>query len=142
MQQQIKICKTCNQQKPLSCFAKNKNCADKHLTECKDCNKIYRQQKAKHRVEVEKLRRRKKGIKPKKIFLTKEERKQAHLQSVIKWQQKNKQYIKVYQKNYYLKNKLKCLEKARQWRRKKSTSDKCAYSITKICYKKSNTKVG
>lgn len=112
-----KICKTCKQLKSLASFSKNKNCADGHLTECKSCNKIYRQTHAKHKAEVEKKRRRKLGIKPKKVFLTKEEKRQAQLQSSIKWQQTNKKYVKTYQKQYYQNNKDIILERTKRWRK-------------------------
>lgn len=95
-----KTCKTCKQIKPIMEFAKNKNCADGHLTECKQCNKIYRQNNALHRATIERNRRRQLGVSPKKIYTTEEERKKAHTKSVEKWKNKNKKVYDEYLINY------------------------------------------
>lgn len=95
-----KKCKTCDTTKELAAFAKNKNCADGHLTECKECNKIYRQRNAVRRAEVEKQRRRRIGIKEKFIHPSEQDRKAAHIQACIKWQLKNYDVYREQQKLY------------------------------------------
>jgi len=42
----MKICTRCKENKPLTKFCKNKNTKDGRLTQCKDCEKIYRKENA------------------------------------------------------------------------------------------------
>ena len=111
-----KQCNKCGQSKELHQFAKNKNCADGHLTTCKDCAKLYRQQNATQRKITDELRRRNNGIVPKTVFATDEERKHAHTQAVIKWQLKNSNTVTEYRAIWYNTNKDHILQKSRQWR--------------------------
>lgn len=113
----MKTCKTCKQLKPLEEFAKNKNCAGGHLTECKECNRIYRQENAARRAGVEKARRRRLGIKEKVTFSTDEERKQAHIRACIRWREKNNDTYKEYQQAYRDSNKEHRYALIQEWRR-------------------------
>lgn len=96
----LKMCKTCKVEKDVVEFAKNKNCAGGHLTECKACNKLYRQQNAERRARVELERRRRIGVKPKFIHDTDEQRREAHTLSCRRWQQRNKHLVKQYMQTY------------------------------------------
>lgn len=95
-----KICKTCKAEKDLVEFAKNKNCADGHLTECKACNGLYRQQNAEHRASVELARRRRNGVNPKFTHDTDEQKREAHILACRRWQQRNKHLVKRYMQTY------------------------------------------
>lgn len=95
-----KQCNKCGQSKELHQFAKNKNCADGHLTTCKECAKLYRQQNATQRKITDELRRRKHGVAPKTVFANDEDRKAAHTQACVRWQHRNQDWYKTQQKIY------------------------------------------
>lgn len=111
-----KQCNKCNTIKPLDQFAKNKNCADGHLTTCRDCAKLYRQQNAERRRVTDTERRRRNGVTPKTVFDSDEERKTAHIQACIRWQQRNHDAVMEYRDMWYTTNRSSILQKARQWR--------------------------
>lgn len=112
----MKVCKTCKIEKTLTAFARNKNCADGHLTECKQCNKIYRQQRAVHRAAVELQRRRSKGVKPKKVYASDEERRLAHIEACKRWVARNLTAHKEYQRLYREANKHHRYKLITEWR--------------------------
>lgn len=87
----MKTCIKCFEPKPLSEFYKNSHCADRHVTICKACSKIYKQRNQKHATEVERQRRRRHGVKPKRVFATEEERRLAHNEVVRRHQLRNKE---------------------------------------------------
>lgn len=100
----MRICRTCNQNKRITYFARNGRSMGGRLTECKECNKIYRKKHAKQRVEVEMARRRRLGVKPKKIYTTIEEQRIAHIKACRKWQKKNMQKVSKTRKRWYKRN--------------------------------------
>lgn len=100
----MRICRTCGTKKRITSFAKNSRSREGRLTECKECNKIYRIKNSKQRAEVEKIRRRRLGVKPKKIFANNEERRVAHLKDVRKYQKKYPERHKIHQVNYHKRN--------------------------------------
>lgn len=111
-----KVCKTCKIEKPINNFYRNKNCKGGHLTECKECNKIYKQRNAKHNAELAMARRRRSGVKPKKIFKNEEERRVAHLEACKRWQIKNKEQVDEYNKQYRKENRELCNDRVKNWR--------------------------
>lgn len=100
----MRVCRTCKNNKRITSFAKNSRSLGGRLTECKKCNVIYRIEHAKQRAETEKKRRRRLGIKPKKIYATTEERREGHLRAVRKWQKTNKQRVFKIQKDWIKRN--------------------------------------
>ena len=111
-----KQCNKCGTVKPLTQFAKNKNCADGHLTTCRDCAKLYRQQNAGRRRQTDEARRRRDGVAPKVVFDTETERKAAHIQACIRWQQRNHDAVMEYRSIWYDTNRVNILQRSRQWR--------------------------
>jgi len=112
-----KTCNTCQVNQSLKNYYKNKNCAGGHLTECKYCNKIYQQQNSTHNVDMARARRRTAGIKPKKIFESEEERRIEHLKACKRWQQRNKQQVDEYNKQYRENNRDLCNARIDKWRK-------------------------
>lgn len=112
-----KQCNKCGTIKPIDQFARNKNCADGHLTTCRTCAKLYRQQNVERRRQTDEARRRASGVNPKVVFNTEEERKGAHVQACIRWQQKNKSQYDEYSKLYRDANKKHRYDTIRQWKR-------------------------
>lgn len=116
MQMSEKQCNKCGTVKSLDQFAKNKNCADGHLTTCRDCAKIYRQQNADRRRTIDTDRRRRHGVKPKVVFASDEERKAAHSQACIRWQQRNYRQFSEQQKIYRDLHKERRYALIKEWR--------------------------
>lgn len=111
-----KECRRCKSIKGLSEFARNKNCADGHLTICKECNDMYRRAHSEERRVAALRRRRAQGIVPKRVFATDQERTSAHLEACVRWQQRNRKAYDEYQRQYHQSNKQERLRRASLWR--------------------------
>jgi hypothetical protein len=84
----MKTCNNCNLILEINNFAKNYNCADGRLTQCKLCTKIKRTQDAEKRRICAMLARRNAGVRP-KVLLNAEERKESRKKAVKKWNSAN-----------------------------------------------------
>jgi len=114
----MKTCIKCNESKLLSEFYKNSHCADGHLTICKACSKIYKQQNQKHAAAVEKQRRRRLGVKQKRIFSSEEERRLAHIEVCKRHQLRNKEKYDQYSVWYRKTFKKECNQRVKEWSQK------------------------